>query len=58
MSWPRVIDQRPWFAWRPVRAEAHDGSKHWRWLVTVRCLRWATRHGDHYFEWNRYALLP
>jgi hypothetical protein len=49
-GWPRVIDDRRWFAWRPVRLE--EGG--WRWLVFVTRYTWAHRAGDWMFESRSY----
>lgn len=55
-SWPRLVYQRPWFAWRPVRLNGGGGG--WVWLRTVIKTRLTYKAGDWLFEGNVYALLP
>lgn len=50
LGWPRLIEQRRWFAWRPVRTERHG----WRWLVFVSRRTRAHRAGDWVFETRSY----
>lgn len=52
--WPRLLHERPWFAWRPVRLEAGG----WAWLRRINKQRWLYRADVWLFEVNRYALLP
>lgn len=57
---PKCLSVDRWFAWWPVVLTAdEDGTGGGvAWLRTVHRERWGRRCGDHYFEWNLYALLP